>query len=236
MILTFVLACEVAFWVVLFGGLAMRYLLQLPRLGAGLLITVPLIDLALLVATAIDLRGGASARWEHGLAAIYLAVSLVYGHRMMRWADVRFAHRFGGGPPPSPTPRYGLEHAALQRRNWLRHLLAWAVGCALLLAAIGFVGDPDRSQELWSWIGRWSLILGIDFLWSFSYTLWPRRRGGTQPERPAAGAGSDRPDPGLDPEEDGNPTADRPGAERVESLNRSRAAGRRGPTAAGTPR
>jgi hypothetical protein len=64
---------------------------------------------------------------------------------MINWADARFAHRFAGGPPPERPPRSGPEHAARQRREWLRHVVAWATGTALL-----------------------GLVV------SFSYTLWPR--------------------------------------------------------------
>ena len=53
-----------------------------------------------LPATAIDLRGGADATGAHSLAALYLGFSIGYGHRMITWADTRFAHRFAGGPAP----------------------------------------------------------------------------------------------------------------------------------------
>jgi hypothetical protein len=37
------------------------------------------------------------------------------------------------------------------------------------------VGDLDRSSALFTVVGRWTFVLAIDFLISFSYTLWPRR-------------------------------------------------------------
>ena len=72
MILAVIVAVEIAFWVLLAAGLTARYLLRLPRVGAGLLIAVPLVDLVLLGATVIDLRGGATASAAHGLAAVYI--------------------------------------------------------------------------------------------------------------------------------------------------------------------
>jgi hypothetical protein len=65
-----IVAVEIAFWVLLAAGLTARYVLRLPRVGAALLIAVPLVDLVLLGATVIDLRGGATARVAHGLAAV----------------------------------------------------------------------------------------------------------------------------------------------------------------------
>jgi len=38
-----------------------------------------------------------------------------------------------------------------------------------------WVGDPSRTKELVLTIGRWSIVLMVDFLWSFSYTIWPRK-------------------------------------------------------------
>lgn len=176
MIYAVIVACEVGFWVVLVAGLIVRYVLGWPRVGAALLICVPLVDLVLLVTSALDLRyGGGEANFAHGLAAIYLGVSVAWGHSMVRWADVRFAHRFAGGPPPVPPSKTGPEHARRERRQWGRHLLAWAVGCTLLLGGVALVGDADRAQALTGIAGGWTLVLLIDFLWSFSYILWPRK-------------------------------------------------------------
>ncbi len=160
----------------LFSGLVVRYLLRRPRLGSVLLVCVPLVDLILLVASALDLHyGGGEAHLAHGLAAIYLGVSVAWGHSMVRWADVRFAYRFAGGPPPPRLPKAGSEHARHERRQWKRHLLAWAVGCILLLGGVALVGDPERTEALTGIAGGWTLVLVADFLWSFSYTLWPRK-------------------------------------------------------------
>lgn len=95
---------------------------------------------------------------------------------MVRWADARFAHRFAGGPPPSRPPAGGMAHARYQRGQWARHLLAWAVGCALLLGGVAIVGDPARSGALMGMAQGWTVVLAVDFLWSMSYTLWPRKK------------------------------------------------------------
>jgi hypothetical protein len=179
MIYGVIIACEIGFWVVLVAGLVFRYVLRWPRVGAVLLVCVPLVDLVLLVTSALDLRyGGGDASFAHGLAAIYLGVSVAWGHSMVRWADVRFAYRFAGGPPPARPPDAGAEHARRERRQWGRHLLAWFVGCALLLGGVALVGDVDRAQALTGIAGGWTLVLLIDFIWSFSYILWPRKDKG----------------------------------------------------------
>jgi hypothetical protein len=74
-----------------------------------------------------------------------------------------------------PLDRHRRPHAAHQRRGWLRHLLAWAIGSGLMLIGVAAVGDADRSEALLQTAGLWTLIVTIDFLISFSYTLFPRR-------------------------------------------------------------
>jgi len=127
-----------------------------------------------LVAATVDLRRGGEAALPHALAAVYIGVSAAWGRRMVAWADVRFAHRFAGGPAPARRPPSGREHAARERREWLRHLVAWATGTALLGLGILSVGDLDRTVALTNVIVLWTMVLAIDFAISFSYTLWPR--------------------------------------------------------------
>jgi hypothetical protein len=170
-----IVACEIAFWVALLSGLAARYVLNRPRLGAVLLVATPLVDVALLAFTVIDLRNGATASTAHAVAAVYIGVSVAFGHQMVRTADARFAHRFAGASTPPGRPRSGPEHAAHQRRGWLRHLVAWEIGVSLLLGGRALVGDADRTEALLQTAALWTLILTIDFLISFSYTLFPRR-------------------------------------------------------------
>jgi hypothetical protein len=169
-----IFAAEIAFWTLLASGLATRYLLRRPRLGLALLAATPVVDLALLVATTIDLRRGGAPTLAHALAAVYIGVSVAWGQRIVAWADARFAHRFAGGPLPVRPPRTGAAHAAHQRREWLRHLTAWATGTALLGIGMLVAGDLDRSLALLNVAALWTLILAVDFAISFSYTLWPK--------------------------------------------------------------
>jgi hypothetical protein len=175
MLIALLVAAELAFWLTLLAGLTARYLLGRPRAGMVLLVATPFIDLVLLTVTTIDLRRGGEAALPHALAAVYIGVSIAWGKRMIAWADARFAHRFAGAPTPERPPRAGRAHAARERREWLRHLVAWATGTALLGLGVLVVGDLDRTWALVNVAVLWTLILAIDFLISFSYTLWPRQ-------------------------------------------------------------
>jgi hypothetical protein len=94
MIVAALVACEIAFWVFLVAGLTARYVSGRPRLGAWLLLGSPLADAALLTLTGADLARGATATQPHALAALYLAVTLVFGKRIVSAVDRRFARRY----------------------------------------------------------------------------------------------------------------------------------------------
>jgi hypothetical protein len=164
MVLAVIAACEVGFWVFLGAGLVARYLLRLRRVSTVLLICVPLVDLVLLVATAIDLGRGATANFTHGLAAAYLGFSIAFGHSMIHWADQRFAHRFANGPEPWRPPKAGPARVRYEWREWGKGLLGWVVACGLLGIGILWLGDWERSRELAAWVGRLSMAMVIWFV------------------------------------------------------------------------
>jgi hypothetical protein len=162
MIPAIIIGCEIAFWIFVLAGLVCRYILKLKKTGALLLYCTPVIDLILLIVTVFHLRGGIEASFAHGLAAVYIGVSIVYGHSMIRWADVRFAHKFAGGPSPQKRVNFGTEHARYERNGWFQHVLAWAIGCAILYGMILMVNVESRTGGLLQMIRSWSIVLGVD--------------------------------------------------------------------------
>ncbi|NMM86631.1 hypothetical protein B2J88_20045 [Rhodococcus sp. SRB_17] len=175
MIIHLIVACEIMFWVFIAAGLAARYLLRKPTLGAALLICAPLVDVVLLVATALDLRGGGQANFSHGLAAAYIGVSVAFGHSLVAWADAQFSYRFAGGPRPVAPPKYGTPRALREWREFGKAALAWAISCGLLTVAIFLVDDAGRTEALEGWISNLTLVLGIWAVVALSYTLFPKR-------------------------------------------------------------
>ncbi|AJT40371.1 hypothetical protein [Psychromicrobium lacuslunae] len=160
-IVALIVACEVGLWVLLLGGLALRYLLRLRRVSAAVLAGIPLLDVVLVVAVALDLMRGAEVEWVHGLAAYYLGVSLAFGPAMVRYVDVRFAHRFAAGPPPPAKPRPGAEKRAAAWKEWYRVVTAAAIASLVLLGLIVFFAKPEAQQTLLWWIGRAWAIAGL---------------------------------------------------------------------------
>lgn len=179
MLVAAIVACEVGFWVVLAAGLFARYLLRWRRVGAVLLAAVPVVDLALLAFTVADLRRGGEPSTAHGLAAVYLGFSVAFGHSLVRWADVRVAHRWAGGPPPEPKPAGGT--AARARKEWQdfgRACVAAGISAALLLGAVALVGDRADTAPLLMWLWRLGLVLAVWLVaWPLAETVrrWARR-------------------------------------------------------------
>ncbi len=164
MIYAAIVGAEVAFWVFLLAGLAARYVLRRPRLGAVLLLGSPVADAALLGLAAMDLHGGADPTTAHGLAAVYLGFTVVFGRSLVRWVDQRFAHRFAGGPPPVKPPRRGHAKVGHEWREFRKAALAWGISAAVLGLLTLVVGDLDRAQPLLGYLGLLSLVLVIWFV------------------------------------------------------------------------
>ncbi|MER6672361.1 hypothetical protein [Streptomyces sp. NPDC000983] len=175
MIVGLIVACEVGFWVLLAAGLTFRYLLRMPRTGLALLLCEPLLEVVLLVATAVDLKNGADPSWKHGLAAVYIGYTVGHGHRTVKWLDGHAAHRFGGAPPPVGPPRYGMARARHEGRVWLGSVTAAAVAGGLLLVAMWYVDDPDRTGSLQSWMHLAWRAAGIHGLVALTYAIWPKK-------------------------------------------------------------
>ncbi len=162
MIVAIIVACEVGFWVLLGAGLLARYGLRWRRVSTALLVSVPLVDLLLLAATVLDLRGGATATAAHGLAAAYLGFSVAFGHQLVTSLDQRAAHRFADGPAPARPPTTGPGRIRHEWAQWRRAAVAWATAGGLLVVAVAVVVDPTRTAELVTWV--WWLT-GALLLW-----------------------------------------------------------------------
>lgn len=176
MLLWFIIACEIGFWIVLFLGLFIRYILKFPRAGKALLFCVPLLDLILLSATAIDLHNGAVAEFAHGLAAVYLGFTLVYGSGVIQWLDQYTAYKFASGEKMQETALHGWGHAKNEWKQWLKGVIAGALAAILLLGAIQFVNQAERTLLLYDWFHYifWFLMVWM-VCWPLWYTVFPKK-------------------------------------------------------------
>lgn len=180
---------EIAFWVFLVAGLATRYLVRARRLSSALLVCVPLVDVVLVAASVIDLAAGSPPGLVHGLAALYLGFTIAFGHSIVRWTDVRFAHRFAGGPAPEPKPKGGPARTRYEWREFAKMAVAWAItlGVTAVFAFVAGSGVPAPARWLfdpmWSWPARATIAAVI---WFAVGPLWATLSPGTD-DRERAG-------------------------------------------------
>ncbi|WP_206680421.1 hypothetical protein [Flaviflexus huanghaiensis] len=168
-----IIACEIAFWVFVILGLLARYVLRLRRTGTVLLAMTPVVDVVLLIAVIINVQGGGTATFFHGLAALYLGLSIAYGLKIIRWADTRFAHRFAQGP--APVKLYAAGYAKECWKDVVRTAVAVAIAASILGLLIAITDDTNRTEALigmYPVLGIWFVI---DLLWAISYTFWPKK-------------------------------------------------------------
>ncbi|MFF8772829.1 hypothetical protein [Kitasatospora sp. NPDC015120] len=174
MIVTLIVAAEIAFWLLLALGLATRYLLRLRRVSTVLLVGLPVTDLVLFLLTFLDLRGGATASWTHALAASYLGFSVGYGPSVVRWADARFLHRFAGGPKPLPAPKYGRGRSRYEWAVCRRTLVSVAITLTLITVLRLFTDAPGSAVfDQWYW--KLGIAAVVNTAIAVSYTLWPKQ-------------------------------------------------------------
>ena len=171
MIAAAILTAEVAFWLLLLGGLTARYALDRSPLGAALLIGVPLVDAALLAATALHLAGGAPGRLEPRPG----------GPLPRRERGLRAVARARRRPPLRRRPVAGL--VAVGRRSPWRG--TGGCGCAAPWPAASPPPCSERSCSSaapptpapWAggaWFAQIALILGVWFLFGPVWTAVAR--------------------------------------------------------------
>ncbi|MET3921680.1 hypothetical protein [Arthrobacter sp. UYEF20] len=159
----------------------------------------PLIDVVLLLAVTAHLASGATASWHHGLAALYIGFSVSYGHRMVAWADTRFAHRFAGGAVP--VKAVGWQYAKQCWADVARTLAAALIATGIIAGITWWVGDPVRTEALTGWHGVLGIIVVIEFIWALSYSVWPRKSPVSPADVGGDGTGLRRREPPAPPTE-----------------------------------
>ncbi|WP_344231564.1 2TM domain-containing protein [Kribbella hippodromi] len=169
MLVAVIAGCEIGFWVLLAAGMVTRYLLRWRRTGLVLLAAVPLVDVILLGASVIDIHRGAEPGFKHSLAAIFVGVSVGFGHRTLKWVDGWAAHYLAGAPRPPKLPKKGPVRARHERSGWFLHLLAYVIGVSIMIG-LGLLSGRGWNAVLGP-AGTWTLVLVIDAIVSFSYSF-----------------------------------------------------------------
>lgn len=184
----FLIGAEVSFWVLSVAFLLLRYLLNLDRASFVVLALIVLDNLFIAGLGLLDyLRTGEFATYQL-IALAIIAYGLTFGKRDFKRLDGymkrKVANWKGGATQPAePRPKAApREKAAGERRRFYWHLAVFAVGQAVLFAvgeswlAAQLAGvAPEDPSALMSAGRIWAIVLVVDAIWSFSYTLFPKR-------------------------------------------------------------
>jgi hypothetical protein len=166
-----IVCCEILFWVFIVAGLIVRYGFRREKLGFRLLAMSPVIDIVLLVLTVFDLSRGSTATLAHGLAAIYIGVSLAFGKQMIAWADRVYRRVI----LKEQVAKERISRARREGNGFYRHIRAILIVGALLGAMILWLGNTEQTESLLRTLQLWGLVLVIDAVISMSYTVFPAR-------------------------------------------------------------
>ncbi|NAS22174.1 hypothetical protein GT755_10815 [Herbidospora sp. NEAU-GS84] len=210
-----IIAAEAGFWILLATGLLVRYGLRLRRTSWAILALTPVLDLVLLVAAVIDMRSGAVATWQHGLAGAYIAYSIVFGHRTVKWADEWVARGFR--KPPKVLGEWAI---------WFRIAGAYTIMCLLLFGAMVMVDDPSRTSALTGFMLNALKVPLIALIWPVADSLGRQfgRKPDGDPPSPHVRPGMDGPAErsGTGPHQPDPRPARRPDADRAVDGQRDR--------------
>lgn len=168
--------CEIGFWVLVLGGLSLRYLARAEKAGGLVLALVPVLDVVLIIAVAVDLYRGGEVGIGHRLAGIYLGCTIMFGPRMIAWADAKFAHRFDGAPAPSTVPKLGPERTRKEWADFYRWIGAVAIAAAVTGLLSVTVADDSQREQLFGIFGGLGVVTVI---WLLTGPLWVAGRGET---------------------------------------------------------
>jgi len=161
MILAIILA-EIAFWLCLFGGMVLRYVLKLPKAGIALLAATPLIDFALLVYTFWSLAETNYANFFHGFGAFYVVFSIIFGKDLVQAMD----RRWRGS---SDISGEGFNRST--RDNLVRCIKACAITIMILVALIAVTGLAGSF-----WLTYWVIAVAFMPLGWWAIDKWLIRR------------------------------------------------------------
>ncbi|WP_285398269.1 hypothetical protein [Lysinibacillus sp. fls2-241-R2A-57] len=173
--IAWIITAEIAFWIVIILGLICRYVLKMPKLSILFFALTPVIDLLLVILTAMDLKAGTPASISHGIAAIYIGVSIAYGKTMIAWADEKFQQWFLKSDHKK-EPMTRMTKGKHEMKMLGQHIVAFIIGAGLLYAMSLFVGSNSDTSSLFQVMKVWGIVLAIDAAISISYVIFPKKK------------------------------------------------------------
>lgn len=172
-IITLIIAAEILFWVFIVLGLVTRYIFHKEKLSMSLLSCTILVDLFLIIATTFNLYQGGTAEIAHGIAAVYISISIVFGKDFITWADEKFKVLYLKQTPPQKI--YGNQYAKQYLKSFFKHIIAFLIAYGLIYLMQVVANNSSSLNNLMGVINIWKIVLIIDFIITISYFIWPKK-------------------------------------------------------------
>lgn len=132
---------------------------------------------------------GAEPTHAHALAAVYLGLTVAFGHLIIGRVDAWFRYRFAGGPKPEKPPEGSTAEVRAIWSEWLRVLLAAVIAAIGLVVMISVDGGriPSGIGEI-SAHPYWGILHTIGIVTGIWFLAGPAFAGSGDPalDRPAA--------------------------------------------------
>lgn len=200
----FLIGSEVIFWVFVSLALILRYWFRLKKASFVAFIILILNEVMVFLIGVFDYLDTGTFSSFQILIVAFILYALIFGKKDFKkldhWIQKKVA-RFKGEesiPVFDDDPKqnlYGKEHAKLQRRNFYIHFLIFVAAHIVFALLFGFIPDSILNVPIPEWLANlnigstrtnefnviagissiWTKILLIDFIWSFSYTIWPKK-------------------------------------------------------------
>src|SRR5699024_12878070 len=106
---------------------------------------------------------------SYAFAGFYLGASVAFGPQLVRWADVRFARYFAGGPKPVKPPKSGWASVRYEWALFVRWLLAAVITVVALGGLVVTVADSSQAADLLN--GLYLLAL-VTVIWFITGPAW----------------------------------------------------------------
>ncbi|MCL1702652.1 hypothetical protein [Lysinibacillus sp. Bpr_S20] len=166
-------AVAAIYLIVIILGLTLHYIYNSKKIRLFFLLLISAIAVFLLIVTAIDLLKGGNFTMAHSVAAILLGVPIVSGMSIIPGADDMFLYYIKKEGTKSEK-KTGFALARHSLKESFQHLFVYIIGAGFLFIVLYLVNVADHIFNLFETLKVWSLVLGIDFIISISYFIWPR--------------------------------------------------------------
>lgn len=194
-----VIVAEILFFVLLGAFFIMRYWFKKPKIGYVFVVLLILNELFIALIAIYDYVETGKVSSFQVITVLFFIYLISLGKKDFLQLDGFFKRKIAiwGGEPVPELPHkeihkqelYGTAHAKEERKGWYSHLLIFVIAQFVFLSMSEFAGWQEfslnriknmfqiyKDNKINHANSVWGIILIIDFIWSFSYTFWPKKK------------------------------------------------------------